>query len=1002
MSKRLGEFFKLSGMTVLIALSYFLAAKLGLKLAVINNNSSPVWPASGLAIAALILFGTKHWPAILIGAFAANLTTGSPVLSVCLIAVGNTLEAIIGAQLYKRVSKLSTTLNYHTSSISFLAISMFPTTVSAVVGTFALYCTNVISFQAIGEVWLTWWTGDFLGVLVVTPFLLELFQPKKNEYTASKLFEFFLYAISCLAITYFSFSNSAGLPLMFLVFIMIFVSTFRLTTLLTSAIVILCCASGIYVTSLGVGPFKSADFNLSLLHLQLFLASLAIAVHVLQDLRKSGGLNKTGLVYILGCALSTILFNSFNISNVKKDAEHFSELQHMTTQAIKERMRDYSETLRAGSAFIAANGEISKKQWRDFTSTLNLGNRMPGLNGIGVVFPVKNKDLDSHLRKFKKLGLTPDYKVKYLRPLDKSTSAEPRYLITYLEPEKINEKAIGLDLSSEERRKTAADLARDTGEASITSQITLVQDEKKRPGFLLFVPIYNTDHNFLRTSEERRAAFIGWVYAPFIMDKFLTGIFGNSLKEIGFSLSEGFDFDKNNPIYTSHTISSDKVKYEEITRMELAQSLYSIGWVKTSDFVTTKNSTTAWAAACAIIVTLLLTSFISNLQSVQIKAHQLAEELTKELRESETLLNEAQAIGKVGFVRSNFITNERYWTKEMYKIWDFDSNYPPPAIDTILQKVIVEDREKFQINMNKALNSEKLVIAEFSINISSTQIKELKAELLQLKDENDKVVGIKGIVRDVTAINSNNKELEEQRQKLVYASKMSTLGEMAAGISHEINNPLAIISGKAALLKNSFLNNTMDPKKAVDDLDKIQQTTFRISKIIKGLKAFARNSDRDKLESVNYMSTVNDTLELCQARFKSHGVELDLKLATETKIHCSTTQISQVLLNLLNNSFDAIEKEKDKWIRLETKVQGDFLQFAVTDCGKGILPEILEKMMQPFFTTKEVGKGTGLGLSISKGIVEQHGGKFWYDNKSIHTRFCFTIPLAKVESKLAA
>ncbi len=107
------------------------------------------------------------------------------------------------------------------------------------------------------------------------------------------------------------------------------------------------------------------------------------------------------------------------------------------------------------------------------------------------------------------------------------------------------------------------------------------------------------------------------------------------------------------------------------------------------------------------------------------------------------------------------------------------------------------------------------------------------------------------------------------------------------------------------------------------------------------------------------------------------------------------TQISQVLLNLLNNSFDAIEERAEKWIRVRFEINSNkkILIIKVTDSGDGIPNEIVHKMMNPFFTTKDIGKGTGLGLSISKGIIEEHGGHLIYNAQSKNTEFVVELPI---------
>jgi signal transduction histidine kinase len=115
-------------------------------------------------------------------------------------------------------------------------------------------------------------------------------------------------------------------------------------------------------------------------------------------------------------------------------------------------------------------------------------------------------------------------------------------------------------------------------------------------------------------------------------------------------------------------------------------------------------------------------------------------------------------------------------------------------------------------------------------------------------------------------------------------------------------------------------------------------------------------------------------------------------------IECRPSQIEQVIINLLNNAFDAVSPLSDKWVRLDFTNFHDKIQIAVTDSGEKISPEIVEKLMLPFFTTKEIGKGTGLGLSISKGIVEDHQGKMYFDSFSSHTRFVVELPINQIKS----
>lgn len=243
--------------------------------------------------------------------------------------------------------------------------------------------------------------------------------------------------------------------------------------------------------------------------------------------------------------------------------------------------------------------------------------------------------------------------------------------------------------------------------------------------------------------------------------------------------------------------------------------------------------------------------------------------------------------------------------------------------------------------------------------------------------------------------------LERERAKLASSIKMAALGEMASGIAHEINNPLTVIVGKAWQLMKMAEDVVEDAKDKggidrrffADELAKIVDVSNRIAKVIKGLQSFSRNAENDPLEGTPIHQIIEDALALSKERFRNNGVDLRLLArAPGVFVAARPAQLSQVLVNLLNNAFDAVAGQSQPWVEISVTAAEDAVVIAVVDSGAGLDPAIADKIMQPFFTTKDVGKGTGLGLSISKGIIEDHGGKFYYDPQSRHTRFVIELP----------
>ncbi len=263
---------------------------------------------------------------------------------------------------------------------------------------------------------------------------------------------------------------------------------------------------------------------------------------------------------------------------------------------------------------------------------------------------------------------------------------------------------------------------------------------------------------------------------------------------------------------------------------------------------------------------------------------------------------------------------------------------------------------------------------------------------LELVEVATRLMGI-AIERDRT-----RQLLESQQVKMIASSKLAALGEMAAGLAHEINNPLAIIQGRSEQLGLMIRHGQTNPAQMTEIARSIEGTTKRISRIVRGLRTFARETDGDPFVPARIETILEDTLSLCHERFKVHSIEIQQTLFDRLlELECRSVQLSQVLLNLLNNAHDAVIPLKDRWIRIEILDEGTELSVAVTDSGAGIPQELRERIMQPFFTTKQENQGTGLGLSISSGIAASHGGRLWLDSAAPNTRFVVTLPKVQRE-----
>jgi len=257
-----------------------------------------------------------------------------------------------------------------------------------------------------------------------------------------------------------------------------------------------------------------------------------------------------------------------------------------------------------------------------------------------------------------------------------------------------------------------------------------------------------------------------------------------------------------------------------------------------------------------------------------------------------------------------------------------------------------------------------------------------------------------GVIRDITDLRQAERRNLEMSQRLATSAKFAALGEMAAGIAHEINTPLAIIQGLADELVDLAETGELDLPAVARANERIGGTVARVSRIISGLRAFARDGEREAPSVVTLRALVTETLGLCGENLRMRRIELRVEGdAAEITVSCRSTQIVQILLNLLNNARDAVAGTPSPTIELRMSADEESAELRVLDSGPGIPPGLRERIMEPFFTTKPVGRGTGIGLSIARSLAEDNGGALVLDEQQPATCFVLRLPRAAPERK---
>ena len=379
------------------------------------------------------------------------------------------------------------------------------------------------------------------------------------------------------------------------------------------------------------------------------------------------------------------------------------------------------------------------------------------------------------------------------------------------------------------------------------------------------------------------------------------------------------------------------------------------------------------------------------------------------LRESQKRYKSAQRMGHVGNWEYELVTENFWGSDETKRIYGFNPESKNFTTDEV--EKCIPDRERVHQALIDLIENNTPYDLEFKIYpVSGPKQKFIRSIAELQKDDSGKPCKVTGVIQDITRQKEEESEKQQLELNLLQAQKMESIGTLTGGIAHDFNNILGIILGNTELA----LDDVPELNPAHSNLEEIKTASLRAKNIVKQLLSFSRKVEQ-RMQPIEIALVIKDALKFLRSTIPTTiDVKQDIKI-TDEKILADPAQINQIMMNLCINASHAMEEtggmievivEKvmldDNSAKIYPKLNpGEHLKIRLSDTGPGINPDIIDRVFDPYFTTKGVGKGSGMGLSVVHGIIKNHNGAITVDSKpGKGTTFNILFPKATEKSKM--
>lgn len=672
-------------------------------------------------------------------------------------------------------------------------------------------------------------------------------------------------------------------------------------------------------------------------------------------------------------------------SNVDKADEHdfffrSNEIHHR----ISTRLDDYARILQGGAALFLASDLVTREEWRIFTYSQKLEKQLPGIQAISFARLIPRAELARHIQEVRNEGF-PEYQVQ---PEGIRDFYAP---VVYIEPfSGRNVRVFGYDTLSEPVRRDAMERARDTDSPALSGKILLVQETgvDVQAGAIMFVPVFQKGMP-ITTPEQRRAAIYGWVASPYRMKTLLQGIL--NIEELERDLIHLAIFDGDSPtpqaqLFECHsphanTLMSGK-RFSRRSTLDFNGHRWTLSFTKSNGGLFAPEYTEVWITliGCTII-SILLFILINTLLNTRIQAQLIAKELTHDLENSLDRHRSILQTAMDGF----WLTDTQGHILECNETYCRMSGYTEQELLTLK----VHDLEATE-NTSEASSHILEVIAQGETRFESRHrrkngtIYDVEVSVQYRAEDGGRLVAF---IKDIT----ERKRTEAELQK---AQKLQSVGTLAGGIAHDFNNIMMGLFGNISLAKNEISRD----HPSFTPLEDAEKSMSRAIRLTKQLLTFSKGGE-PVIEDVSLGSLVEEVahFDLTGSNVMLvHEQSPDLWIAKVDK-----GQIQQVISNLTTNARQAMPNGGHLYINLENVIidgdampklkPGKYIKVTVRDEGTGIDPKTIDRIFDPYFTTKQ--SGSGLGLATTYSIITKHGGHISVASQmGKGTQFTFFLP----------